>query len=132
MWSQVRSLMGSVAEEGQDLVLTATVVGIDVAAITQVRDLLQGLVALAKFGKPKDGDEIGPAIIASAQFTLDGSTLTARARCPVVALLHALDRGQPAGPGERRRRGRRHAGKKMIAIVSYRRRRSTMPRPSGW
>ncbi len=92
MLRNVRGVVAGVAEQGDDFVLSAYLSGRDAAAAAQLRDLAQGLIALAKLNQGAAMEPLVQAVVDSAQISASGTALSASAHVPVAAVLGIMER----------------------------------------
>ena len=90
MLRNVRGLVAGVSEQGDDFVLSAHLSGRDAAATAQLRDLAQGLIALAKLNQGAPMEPLAQAVVDSAEVSASGAALSASAHVPIAAVLGVI------------------------------------------
>ncbi len=88
---QVSSIGFSATEQNQRLILSANAIASDAAVATKLRDMGQGLLALAAFNQQIQEFPVLAQAVQSAQITTDGATVHASVSCDLEALRTAAD-----------------------------------------
>ncbi len=92
MLRNVRGVVAGIAELGDDFVVSAHLGGRDAAAAAQLRDLAQGLIALAKLNQGAPMEPVVQAVVDSAQISASGADLSASAHVPIAAVLSVIEK----------------------------------------